>query len=126
MNKHEFLNLCVNKVRKIVDNSSSEKEILNSLNHYSNIILQTKDAFLSYAFAEGVSIVCYGNEARMNAVRFNDLQKAVIDSNNEEYMYLFADRVLGADVKSIINAMPKGILRKKLEREMRPLNEYSL
>lgn len=127
MNKLELLNLCVDGVKRTINNGFyGEEDVLKSLNHFSTIILETKDAFLAYAFAERMSLDCYENEARMKAVQFNDLQKTVINSNNEEYMYLFADRVIGADVKSIVHAMPKGTLRKKLERELRPLNEYSL
>ena len=127
MTRLELLNLCINGVKSVMNNGFyGEEDILNSLNHFSTIILETKDPFMAYAFAERLCIDFYGNEERTKAIRFNELQKIVINSNDEEYMYLFADRVMGADVKSITHAMPNGTLRKKLEREMRPLEEYSL
>lgn len=127
MNRLEEINLFIDGVKRTINcGFSTENDILNSMKHFSTLVLEKKDPFMAYAFAERLCIDFYGNEERTKAIRFNELQKTVINSNNEEYMYLFADRVMGADVKSITHAMPNGTLRKKLEREMRPLEEYSL
>ena len=127
MDKLEEIEIIIDAVeRKVRSGFSTENEILNSMRYYSTMVLETKDPFMIYTFAERLNLNFYGKEERTKAIRFDDLQKAVIASNNEEYMYLFGDRVLGADLKQITHAMPKGNLRKKLEREMRPIEEYNM
>ena len=127
MNKNARINLYMEEIKYTERNSFlSEKNLIDTIEHYSNLVLEEKDAFMSYAFARDVEIYCYNNEKRTKAAKFDEHEKVVIRSNDDGLMYLFATEVSHAHPKNILHAMPNGLLRKKLERELRPLNEYNL
>lgn len=106
-------------IHKGLDNPENLKEF----EQVSDAVCECKNAFIAYAYAERISPFCYGNERLMKAMHLKNLQEIVINSDDEEYMYYFGTRVCGAELKSLIAAMPYGGLRNKLEREAIPIDE---
>lgn len=110
---------------KLISAGLDNEQNLKEFDLLSQKVCDFNNPFMAYSFAERFSVFCNENKKYMKALKFNQLQKIVINSNDEELMYLFGDRVAGADLKSITCAMPKGNLRKKLEKDMQPIDEYS-
>ena len=98
-------------------------ENLQEFEEVSKTVCEMNNAFIAYAYAERISPFCYGEEKYMKAMHLKDLQKVVIDSEDEEYMYYFGSNVCGADLESLIKAMPYGRLRNKLEKDATPIDQ---
>ena len=126
MEKLKMLKILENRAYRLIDKGLDKEENLNEFRSISETVCRYNDKFLAYAYAERLSIFCVGDEKKLKALKFNELQNIVLRSKDEEYMYLFADRVVGADIKTITKLMPNGALRKKLEKEIRPVNENEL
>jgi len=110
---------------KLISAGLDNEQNLKEFNLLSQKICNFNNPFMAYSFAERFSVFCIENEKYMKALKFNQLQKIVLNSNDEELMYLFDDRVVGCDLKLITCAMPKGSLRTKLEKNMQPIDEYN-
>lgn len=110
---------------KLISAGLDNEQNLKEFNFLSQKICNFNNPFMAYSFAERFSAFCIENEKYMKALKFNQLQKIVLNSNDEELMYLFGDRVVGCDLKLITCAMPKGSLRTKLEKNMQPIDEYN-
>ena len=126
MEKLKMLKILENRAFRLIDKGLDKEENLNEFKSISETVCRYNDKFLAYAYAERLSIFCVGDEKKLKALKFKELQNIVLESNDEEYMYLFADRVVGADVKAITKQMPYGSLRKRLEKDLCPMGEYEL
>ena len=125
MDNLKFLKLMEKQALHLISGGLENKENLKEFESISQKICNFNNPFMAYSFAERFSAFCIENEKYMKALKFNQLQKIVLNSNDEELMYLFGDRVVGCDLKLITCAMPKGSLRTKLEKNMQPIDEYN-
>lgn len=110
---------------ELIKEGLENEDVLRKFSEISSNVCACNDVFIAYAYAERISPFCYGNKKFMDAMHIKELQKIVIDSGNEEYMYNFGTRVCGAELESLISAMPYGGLRRKLEIEATPIDELS-
>ena len=125
-NALEFFKIIEKKGYKLIKQGLKNEDVLNEFSDLSKLVCSYNDALISCLYAETFSSFCYGNSKAMKALKLDKLQDIVMKGNNEELMYRFGTRVCGADLRSLIEAMPYGSSRKQLEREIQPINEANL
>ena len=87
-------------------------------------VLSEKDPLIACCFAADISHLLKGTYAKLfNVQKF---QNIVMQSDDDEILYKFARDVKGADVKRVIDRLPKGQARKELSHDLKPIEEEKL
>ena len=87
-------------------------------------VLAEKDPLVACFFAADISHLLKGTYAKLfNVQKF---QNIVMQSDDDEILYKFARDVKGADVKRVIDRLPKGQARKELSHDLKPIEEEKL
>ena len=127
MKKLEIANEYERQAFKIIDADVDYGKRVDEFENICNRVLEHKDPVISLIFLKRTSWICSQNPKYYKALNVPAHEKIVVRSGDEELMYMFARDVYGANLKNITFNMPKkSYLRKELEKDMRPIGEYSL
>ena len=127
MKKMELGRYYEKEALKLIEFDLEDCKNIEEFKKLSNQVLEHNDPFMSWVFTKRTSWICNHSEAYFKALNVPAHEKIVVKSGDEAMMYYFARDVYGADLKNITFNMPKNSsLRKELEKDMRPIDEFEL